>query len=106
MSEGSREADRRQRLRHDLRSPLTIITGFAELLASDKPISEDTRREYAARIQTAGVELRTLLDAWLDEWVYGLANHREYVEKWGDAHWDALRPEPALSGEVDYGRYA
>ena len=25
------------------------------------------------------------LDAWLDEWVYGLANHREYVEKYGDA---------------------
>jgi glutaconate CoA-transferase subunit A len=46
------------------------------------------------------------LDAWLGEWVFGLANHREYVEKWGHAHWDALRPEPALSGEVDYGRYA
>ena len=24
-----------------------------------------------------------------------LANHHEYVEKYGDAHWDALRPEPA-----------
>jgi glutaconate CoA-transferase, subunit A len=46
------------------------------------------------------------LDAWLDEWVYGTANHREYVEKFGDAYWDALRPEQALSGEVDYGRYA
>jgi glutaconate CoA-transferase, subunit A len=46
------------------------------------------------------------LEAWYDEWVYGLANHREYVEKFGDAHWDALRPEPAPSGEVDYGRYA
>jgi glutaconate CoA-transferase subunit A len=46
------------------------------------------------------------LDAWLDEWVHGLANHGEYVEKYGDAHWDALRPEPAPSGEVDYGRYA
>ena len=23
-----------------------------------------------------------------------------------DAYWDALRPEEALSGEVDYGRYA
>jgi glutaconate CoA-transferase subunit A len=46
------------------------------------------------------------LDAWLDEWVFGTANHREYVEKFGAAHWDALRPEPALSGEVDYGRYA
>ena len=67
MSAGSPEADRRQRLRHDLRSPLTIITGFAELLASDHEIAEDTRREYAARIHDAGIELRTLLDAWLDE---------------------------------------
>ena len=46
------------------------------------------------------------LAAWLDEWVYGLENHRAYVEKFGAAYWDALRPEQALSGEVDYGRYA
>jgi glutaconate CoA-transferase subunit A len=46
------------------------------------------------------------LEAWLQEWVYGVENHTEYVEKWGDAHWDALRPGEALSGEVDYGRYA
>jgi glutaconate CoA-transferase subunit A len=46
------------------------------------------------------------LDAWLDEWVYGTATHAEYVEKFGDARWDSLRPEQALSGEVDYGRYA
>ena len=46
------------------------------------------------------------LDAWLREWVYDLGSHAEYVEKWGAAHWDGLRPEPALSGEVDYGRYA
>jgi glutaconate CoA-transferase subunit A len=47
-----------------------------------------------------------MLEAWLDEWVHGLSNHREYVEKYGDAHWDSLRPGPAPSGEVDYGRYA
>jgi len=46
------------------------------------------------------------LQAWLDEWVLGTMNHAEYVEKMGAAHWDGLRPEPALSGEVDYGRYA
>ncbi len=46
------------------------------------------------------------LDAWLKEWVYDLGSHRDYVQKWGDAHWDALRPAPALSGQVDYGRYA
>jgi glutaconate CoA-transferase, subunit A len=46
------------------------------------------------------------LDAWLNEWVFDLGSHADYVRKWGDAHWDKLRPEPALSGEVDYGRYA
>jgi glutaconate CoA-transferase subunit A len=46
------------------------------------------------------------LEEWLREWVHGLGSHAEYVEKWGDAHWDALRPDPAPSGEVDYGRYA
>ena len=49
---------------------------------------------------------QTTLEAWLDEWVHGTANHREYVEKFGDAYWDALRPDAAPSGEVDYGRYA
>ncbi|MEX2275707.1 MAG: CoA-transferase [Actinomycetota bacterium] len=46
------------------------------------------------------------LQAWLREWVFDLSSHGDYVEKWGDAHWDALRPGPAPSGEVDYGRYA
>ncbi len=46
------------------------------------------------------------LEAWLREWVHGTANHAEYVQKMGAAHWDSLRPEEALSGQVDYGRYA
>ena len=46
------------------------------------------------------------LQGWLDDWVFGLQNHGEYVQKYGDAHWDALKPEPAMSGEVNYGRYA
>ncbi|MEX0989042.1 MAG: CoA-transferase [Actinomycetota bacterium] len=46
------------------------------------------------------------LEAWLREWVYDLSSHAEYVEKFGDAYWDGLRPEPAPSGEVDYGRYS
>jgi two-component system phosphate regulon sensor histidine kinase PhoR len=58
--------DERRRLRHDLRSPLTIISGFAELLASDRPISEANRREYAARIHAAAAELRSMLDDLLD----------------------------------------
>jgi glutaconate CoA-transferase subunit A len=46
------------------------------------------------------------LEAWLNEWVYDLSTHADYVAKFGRSYWNALRPEPALSGEVDYGRYA
>lgn len=46
-------------------------------------------------------------DAWLKEWVYDLSSHSDYVEKFGDAYWDVLRPTgEALSGQVDYGEYA
>ncbi len=45
------------------------------------------------------------LAAWLDEWVHGLAGRAEYVEKLGRDRVAALRPEPALSGPVDYGAY-
>jgi signal transduction histidine kinase len=58
--------DQRRRLRHDLRTPLTIVAGFAEVLAGDRPISDADRREYAARIQAAAEEIRTLLDAALE----------------------------------------
>jgi signal transduction histidine kinase len=50
------------RLRHDVRTPLMIITGFAQLLAADKPISDAERREFAQRIEDAGAELRDMLD--------------------------------------------
>jgi signal transduction histidine kinase len=51
-----------RRVRHDLRTPLTIVTGFAEVLASDRAIPDTSRREYAARIQAAAEELRRMLD--------------------------------------------
>jgi glutaconate CoA-transferase subunit A len=44
-------------------------------------------------------------EAWLDEWVYGLATHDEYLAKLG-ARWDELRDVgEAWSGRVNYGRY-
>jgi signal transduction histidine kinase len=58
--------DDRRLLRHDLRSPLTIIAGFAEILAGDREIADETRRDYAERILTAAKELRTMLDERLD----------------------------------------
>ena len=42
----------------------------------------------------------------LPGWVFDLASHAEYREKWGAAHWDALRPGDAMSGQFNYGRYA
>jgi signal transduction histidine kinase len=58
--------DEVRRVRHDLRTPLTIVTGFAEVLASDRPLSDENRREYGARIQAAADELRSMLDALLE----------------------------------------
>ena len=58
--------DERRRLRHDLRAPLTIVAGFAEVLASDRQISDENRRDYAQRILNAAKELRVMLDELLD----------------------------------------
>jgi len=51
------------RLRHDLRTPLTVVIGFAEILASDRELSDDERRDYAQRVLNAGLEIRELIDA-------------------------------------------
>jgi len=61
------EDERRRRLRHDLRTPLTIVSGFAEVLAAERDISDADRREYATRIQAAAVEIGDLVDALLEE---------------------------------------
>ena len=45
------------------------------------------------------------LQAWLDEWVHGMANRTEYVEKLGADRLAELTPAPAPSGSVDYGEY-
>jgi glutaconate CoA-transferase subunit A len=44
--------------------------------------------------------------AWLDEWVYGVTDRAEYVEKLGAERVASLRPSGAApSGSVDYGIY-
>src|SRR6266496_1895402 len=45
------------------------------------------------------------VEAWLNEWVYGLANHAAYVRKLGQAYFDKLKPGPLPAPSVDYGRY-
>ena len=48
----------------------------------------------------------TAVQAWLAEWVFGVADRAEYLEKLGPERVAALRPSaPAPSGPVDYGAY-
>jgi signal transduction histidine kinase len=60
------DAEARRRLRHDLRTPLTIVAGFAEVMAADRPMSDADRREFATRIVNAAGEIRDLIDRALE----------------------------------------
>jgi signal transduction histidine kinase len=60
------DAEARRRLRHDLRTPLTIVAGFAEVLAANRPMSDADRREFATRIVNAAGEIRDLIDRALE----------------------------------------
>ena len=51
------------KLRHDLRTPLTVVIGFAEILAGQRPLSEADRRDYAERVLGAAIEIREMIDA-------------------------------------------
>jgi signal transduction histidine kinase len=51
------------KLRHDLRTPLTVVIGFAEILSGERPLTDDERRDYAQRVLSAGVEMRELIDS-------------------------------------------
>ena len=61
------DGETRRKLRHDLRTPLTIVAGFAEVLAADREISHADRREYASRIHAAALEIGELVDQLLEE---------------------------------------
>jgi signal transduction histidine kinase len=54
-------------LRHDLRSPLVVIGGFAQLLAGERPVSDEERRDYAERIQRAAEDVSAIIDRALGE---------------------------------------
>ena len=60
------DGETRRKLRHDLRTPLTIVAGFAEVLAAEREISDADRREFATRIQDAAGDIRRLIDQALD----------------------------------------
>ncbi len=43
--------------------------------------------------------------AWLEEWVYGVRDRAEYVEKMGSQTWKRLALSEAMSQPVNYGAY-
>jgi signal transduction histidine kinase len=57
------DADELDRLRHDLRTPLTVVIGFAEIMAGDRPMTDEQRRDYSQRVLNAAVEMRELIDS-------------------------------------------
>ena len=56
------DEERLRKLRHDLRSPLVVIAGFAQLLGGDREVTVEERRDYAERILRASQELEQLID--------------------------------------------
>ncbi len=61
MSDGDDE--RLVTLVHDLRTPLTIVQGFADLMARrGATLSDEQREEYVSRIAAAAGEMKAILD--------------------------------------------
>ena len=58
---GTPAAERSRSLRHDLRTPLHAILGFAELLGS-RPLDADARRDLE-HIREAAHRLQAIVDA-------------------------------------------
>ncbi len=56
-------ADERLRtLVHDLRTPLAVVVGFAELLERDPGPMTEAQRDFVARIAEGAQQMRELLD--------------------------------------------
>ena len=63
MSTGGERGDELRTLVHDLRTPLTIVEGFSDLLVRrGAELAPEQRDEYAQRIADAARELRALVD--------------------------------------------
>ncbi|CAN5598684.1 CoA transferase subunit A [soil metagenome] len=45
------------------------------------------------------------LSEWLDDWVYSLSSHQDYVARLGEERWAQLTPTERWSQPVNYGRY-
>lgn len=70
--DGNDAEERLIHLVHDLRTPLTVISGFCELLDRQRDkLSEEQRDEYLGRVAAAAAEMRDILDRERDERLTG-----------------------------------
>jgi signal transduction histidine kinase len=56
------DQDELGRLIHDIRTPLTVVDGFAQLLERDVASSPEDRADYLRRIREGAHDIRRLLD--------------------------------------------
>ncbi len=52
-------------IRHDLRTPLTVIKGYADMLTAEtKCTIDETAKEYVEEIKKSVDTLNTVIDSW------------------------------------------
>ena len=54
------------RISHEMRTPLTSIIGFAEVMLSDPKLPQEAKEEYVTIIRDAGKRLSTFLDTYIE----------------------------------------
>ena len=64
----------------------------------------DRDNEFYLRWDEVGRD-EAAVQSWLEEWVWGVRDRAEYVEKMGPQTWERLAAKGALAGPVDYGEY-
>lgn len=66
------------RISHEMRTPLTSIIGYAEVMLSDPKLPQDAKEEYVTIIRDAGKRLSRFLDTYIESEV--VERNRQLVE--------------------------
>ncbi|MDP2887076.1 MAG: histidine kinase dimerization/phospho-acceptor domain-containing protein [Ignavibacteria bacterium] len=64
---------------HEMRTPLTTIIGYSEVMLSDPKLPQEAKQEYVEIIRNAGRRLSEFLDAYLESEV--IERNRRLIEK-------------------------
>jgi cell cycle sensor histidine kinase DivJ len=67
------------RISHEMRTPLTTIIGYSEVMLSDPKLPQEAKQEYMEIIRNAGRRLSQFLDAYLESEV--VERNKQLVDK-------------------------